>query len=113
MFKTFRAAIAMAVLLIPAFLIGMHTASSQNTPKLHRMVIQVSREDTEGMKRLVPPDVKERLRRNIPLGRFGRIRDIEQCAVFLCSDASRFITGVTLVIDGGLWLRSARTLGTD
>src|SRR3954463_16019097 len=39
-------------------------------------------EDTEGMKRLVPPDVKERLRRNIPLGRFGRIRDIEQCAVF-------------------------------
>ena len=27
----------------------MHTAQSQNTPKLHRMVIQVSREDTEGM----------------------------------------------------------------
>src|SRR5207245_4571187 len=32
-------------------------------------------EDTEGMKRLVPPQVKERLRRAIPLGRFGRIRD--------------------------------------
>jgi intracellular sulfur oxidation DsrE/DsrF family protein len=27
----------------------MYTAQSQNTPKLHRMVIQVSREDTEGM----------------------------------------------------------------
>src|ERR687884_1105829 len=50
-------------------------------------------EDTEGMKRLVPPAVKERLRRNVPLGRFGRIRDIEQCAVFLCSDAARLFNG--------------------
>ena len=49
MFKGFRAVIAIAALIIPAFLAGMHTASSQNTPKLHRMVIQVSREDTEGM----------------------------------------------------------------
>src|SRR5260221_13214103 len=48
MFKGFRAAIAIAVLLVPAFLLGMHTTQSQNTPKLHRMVIQVSREDTEG-----------------------------------------------------------------
>src|SRR4030095_9820597 len=38
-------------------------------------------EDTEGMKRLVPEVVKEKLKKNIPLGRFGRIRDIEQAAV--------------------------------
>jgi peroxisomal 2,4-dienoyl-CoA reductase len=57
------------------------------------------------MKRLVPPDVKERLRRNIPLGRFGRIRDIEQCAVFLCSDAASFINGAVIVVDGGHWLK--------
>jgi peroxisomal 2,4-dienoyl-CoA reductase len=63
-------------------------------------------EDTEGMSRLVPPDVKERLRRKIPLGRFGRIRDIEQCAVFLCSDAASFINGAVIVIDGGHWLSS-------
>src|SRR5882724_6262032 len=49
MFKGFRAAIAVAVLLVPAFLLGMHTAQSQNTPKLHRMLLQVSRDDTEGM----------------------------------------------------------------
>ena len=49
MFRGFRAAIAIAVLLVPAVLVGMYAASSQNTPKLHRMVIQVSREDTEGM----------------------------------------------------------------
>jgi peroxisomal 2,4-dienoyl-CoA reductase len=61
-------------------------------------------EDTEGMSRLVPAEVKERLRRKIPLGRFGRIRDIEQCAVFLCSDAASFINGAVLVVDGGHWL---------
>ncbi|HXJ03122.1 MAG TPA: DsrE family protein [Micropepsaceae bacterium] len=49
MFKRFRAAIAIIALVIPAFLVGMHTASSQNTPKLHKMVIQVSRDDVEGM----------------------------------------------------------------
>lgn len=61
-------------------------------------------EDTEGMQRLVPPDVKERLRKRIPLGRFGRIRDIEQCAVFLCSDAASYVNGAVMVVDGGHWL---------
>jgi peroxisomal 2,4-dienoyl-CoA reductase len=65
-------------------------------------------EDTEGMARLVPPEVKERLRRNIPLARFGRIRDIEQAALFLCSDAANFINGAILVVDGGQWLSSSR-----
>jgi peroxisomal 2,4-dienoyl-CoA reductase len=67
-------------------------------------------EDTEGMSRLVPAEVKERLRRKIPLGRFGRIRDIEQCAVFLCSDAASFINGAVIVVDGGHWL-SSRLVG--
>jgi peroxisomal 2,4-dienoyl-CoA reductase len=65
-------------------------------------------EDTEGMKRLVPEQIKERLRGRIPLGRFGRIRDIEQAAVFLCSDAASFINGAILVIDGGQWLAANR-----
>jgi len=63
-------------------------------------------EDTEGMRRLVPEPVKERLRKNIPLGRFGRIADIEQAALFLCSDAASFINGTILVVDGGQWLAS-------
>ena len=61
-------------------------------------------EDTEGMKRLVPEPVKEMLAKKIPLRRFGRIRDIENSAIFLCSDAASYINGVTLVVDGGHWL---------
>ena len=65
-------------------------------------------EDTEGMKRLVPELIKEKLRKNIPLGRFGRISDIEKAALFLCSDAASFINGAILVVDGGQWLSAAR-----
>lgn len=61
-------------------------------------------EDTEGMNRLVPAQVKDKILRRIPLGRFGRISDIEQSAVFLCSDAASFINGAVLVVDGGQWL---------
>lgn len=68
-------------------------------------------EDTEGMKRLVPEPVKEKLKKNIPLGRFGRIRDIEQAALFLCSDAARFINGAILVVDGGQWLSAVKFVG--
>ena len=65
-------------------------------------------EDTEGMKRLVPEPVKDRLLKKIPLGRFGRIADIEKAAVFLCSDAASFINGTILVVDGGQWLAGNR-----
>ena len=61
-------------------------------------------EDTEGMKRLLMPELKEKITRKIPLGRFGRIKDIENAALFLTSDAAGYINGVTLVVDGGSWL---------
>ncbi len=67
-------------------------------------------EDTEGMKRLVPEPIKERLKKNIPLGRFGLIADIERAAVFICSDAASFVNGVVLVVDGGHWLAANRML---
>jgi peroxisomal 2,4-dienoyl-CoA reductase len=68
-------------------------------------------EDTEGMTRLVPAEVKEKLLRGIPLGRFGRIKDIEQAALFICSDAASFINGTILVVDGGQWL--SKTVTSD
>jgi 2,4-dienoyl-CoA reductase [(3E)-enoyl-CoA-producing], peroxisomal len=64
--------------------------------------------DTEGMKRLVPEPIKEKLLQRIPLGRFGEIADIERAAVFLCSEAAGFINGTVLVVDGGHWLAANR-----
>ena len=70
-------------------------------------------EDTEGMKRLLPSDLKEKLKKRIPVGRFGRIKDIEDTAVFLCSDAASFINGAIIVVDGGQWLATNRLVGSD
>lgn len=66
--------------------------------------------DTEGMKRLVPEPIKEKLKQRIPLGRFGLIEDIETAAVFLCSDAASYINGSILVVDGGHWLAANRLI---
>jgi NAD(P)-dependent dehydrogenase (short-subunit alcohol dehydrogenase family) len=43
-------------------------------------------------------------RKNYPLG-FGSPNDVANAAVFFLSDASRWITGTTLVMDGGLTVR--------
>ena len=68
-------------------------------------------EDTEGMQRLIPEPVKERLKKGIPIGRFGRIADIEKAALFICSDAASYINGTVLVVDGGQWLAANRLVG--
>ena len=40
--------------------------------------------------------------RAIPMGRLGRAEEIAEAVVWLCSDASSFVTGHSLVLDGGL-----------
>jgi gluconate 5-dehydrogenase len=53
----------------------------------------------------IHPEVIDRFRANIPLGDFGQPEDLGPLAVYLASDASRYMTGAALVIDGGytLW----------
>jgi len=58
----------------------------------------------------VPEPVREKLKKNVPLGRFGRIADIEKAALFICSEAGSFINGEVLVVDGGHWLSTNRPL---
>lgn len=47
-------------------------------------------------------DLVPHYEKNIPLGRIGRPADVAGAAVFLCSPAASYITGETIVIDGGL-----------
>ncbi|MFI5178500.1 MAG: SDR family oxidoreductase [Vicinamibacterales bacterium] len=66
---------------------------------------------TEGVRRLTSEASRESATTQCPLGRLAAIDDVANAALYLVSDAASFVNGVTLVVDGGLWLRSARILG--
>lgn len=61
-------------------------------------------DDTEGMARLAPPDMKAKLAKGIPLGRFGTIDEIANVSLFLATDAASYVNGAIVVVDGGAWL---------
>ncbi len=50
------------------------------------------------------PEVIDQFRQQIPLGDFGNPEDLGPLAVYLASDASRYMTGASLIIDGGYTL---------
>jgi 3-oxoacyl-[acyl-carrier protein] reductase len=50
-------------------------------------------------------EYKNELKKQIPLGRLGRVEDVLGVIKFLLSDAANFITGQTVVVDGGLFVQ--------
>lgn len=54
------------------------------------------------MVRTLSDKLKEKLLEDIPLGRFATTEDISNAVLFLLSDASRYITGHVMLVDGGL-----------
>jgi NAD(P)-dependent dehydrogenase (short-subunit alcohol dehydrogenase family) len=57
--------------------------------------------DPEQMTREQFAEREERGASGIPLRRFGRMRDVGLLAVYLASEASSYVTGQTIAIDGG------------
>lgn len=47
------------------------------------------------------PSMTARFTAESPLGLLGEVEDIAYCALYLASDAARFVTGQDFVIDGG------------
>ena len=51
---------------------------------------------------VLPEQARDAILANTPLGRLGEPSDVARAVLFLCSDASAFITGDVLAVDGGL-----------
>jgi len=65
-------------------------------------------EGTEGMKRLlVDPKFEEPLIKSVPLQRLGTPEDCADVALFLASDAARYVSGAVIPVDGGWSLAGA------
>ena len=50
----------------------------------------------------LPEDVKKEIMKQIPLGKWGSVGDVANVALFLVSDASAYITGQVVQVDGGM-----------
>jgi 3-oxoacyl-[acyl-carrier protein] reductase len=48
------------------------------------------------------PEQKEALTKNIPLGRVGTAEEIANTVLYLASEASQYVTGQVISVDGGL-----------
>jgi gluconate 5-dehydrogenase len=56
-------------------------------------------------KQLEDDAFRKSLESRIPLGRIGKLGDLVSLALYLASDASEFITGQTILLDGGIMAR--------
>jgi 3-oxoacyl-[acyl-carrier protein] reductase len=63
---------------------------------------------TEGLEDL-GEDYLRQMERSIPLGRLGSVEDVANAALFLASDEAGYITGQTIVVDGGQVLPESLT----
>ena len=49
-------------------------------------------------------EVTEELTKQLPLGRLGKPEDVAELALFLAGDASAYITGEVIKVDGGMYV---------
>ncbi|KAG6687218.1 hypothetical protein I3843_11G059400 [Carya illinoinensis] len=66
--------------------------------------------DTPGMSKLAPEEINSKARDYMPLYKLGEKWDIAMAALYLVSDAGKYVNGTTIPVDGGLWLTKPRHL---
>jgi NAD(P)-dependent dehydrogenase (short-subunit alcohol dehydrogenase family) len=52
----------------------------------------------------VPEDIRNQIRAQIALGRFGTPEEVALAVIYLCSPAASWITGITLRMNGGHYI---------
>jgi 3-oxoacyl-[acyl-carrier protein] reductase len=64
---------------------------------------------TEAMQRERSPEFIRAMERSVPLGRLGTPRDVAHACLYLASDEAAYVTGTTIIVDGGQILPEAKT----
>jgi NAD(P)-dependent dehydrogenase (short-subunit alcohol dehydrogenase family) len=77
-------------------------AGAFDTPMLNKAIEQAAGGDTERRKAM-----EKQFLSLVPLRRIGRPEEAAEAAAWLCSDASSYVTGHSMIVDGG-WTAWAR-----
>jgi NAD(P)-dependent dehydrogenase (short-subunit alcohol dehydrogenase family) len=80
-----------------------HAAQEYASAGIRVNAVLPGQTETEPMKEYLDaqPDHGERLLRRMPMGRMARPSEIAESIVWLCSDSSSYVNGVSLLVDGG------------
>lgn len=70
--------------------------------KIRVNIVSPGPTETPGLDSVVTPEVKEYFQTIIPLQRLGKPDEIAKAVLFLASDNASFITGIELLVDGGV-----------
>ena len=53
----------------------------------------------------LPENVKDRIRDQVPLGRFGEAEEVAEVVAFLAGEGAGYVTGQTIAVDGGMTMQ--------
>lgn len=85
-------------------MVGKTAALELAAHRIRVNIVQPGWIDTPGERKFASEEALKRAGRRIPLGRLGRAEEIAEAILFLCDARHEYMTGATLLIDGGISL---------
>lgn len=85
-------------------MVGKTAALELAAHRIRVNIVQPGWIDTPGERKFASEEALKRAGRRIPLGRLGRAEEIAEAILFLCDARHEYMTGATLLVDGGISL---------